>query len=82
MSGLLILVFLYLITVVISYLFFRQMYKLEKDDAQYNPHGMAVIFMLIPFFNVAISFMLMIEAWLKNFEFNYEIDYKKFFRLK
>jgi ABC-type glycerol-3-phosphate transport system permease component len=69
----------YLITVIISYALFRLHFKLNKDD---NSYGLAVVFMIIPFFNILQPIGLIIGFAIMKMFRNKKLSLKKFFGIK
>jgi len=71
----------YLVNVVISYFLLRWFYKLSKNDAQYNPHSLLILIMLLPIFNIVVFVGLVILQLITNLDNKNNFNYKKFFRL-
>lgn len=71
---------LYVISVILSYLMFRQMLINEekRNEAKYYPHLFLFIVTLIPAYNIIISLILFLMSYNINIAFNY----KNFWRIK
>jgi amino acid transporter len=72
----------YLVSVIVSYFSFRFLYKWEGEEAKYNPHELAVFFMLIPVWNIIFPWIILaLDIITKPRKEVKAFDYKKFFRL-
>lgn len=69
---------LYIISISISYLLFRQFLKNDKD-ARYYSMSLTIFIMLLPALNIAIPLVLIVMSKIEKRNLN--LDYKKFFRL-
>lgn len=77
------LIFTYILTILVSYIFFNLAYRLHGESAKHNPHGLTILYMLIPILNVITSFGIMFVALIdKAAESKRDFNFKKFFGIK
>lgn len=70
---------LYLLSVIVSYFFFRLYLKYDKD-AECNPILLLIFLIFIPIFNIGVSLGLLIITNISRL--NIKLDYKKIFMIK
>lgn len=74
-------ILIYFVTLLGSYFLFRSYYIIQgEEEAKYNPHGMAVMFMLIPIWNIVFPIAMILIEILSTKTSSF--DYKKFFNIK
>ena len=70
----------YLVSLPVSYFLFRVFYKIQGEDAKYNPHRLGVIIMLMPLMNIIFPVVMIAMEFLIGVL--PKLDYKKFYKLK